>query len=111
MTKQEQVITIATFCGWQKCLCSAIDCCLWYDESQRSVIHGAINLSLMHEAEKYLTTDHWQIYFDALVEMIGGSVQNPRHDAYPTVVHASASQRAAAFIKTIGKQEQTGMAK
>lgn len=58
------------------------------------------DLNAMHEAEKVLREGHsvrWQVYKDYLGVICG--MENT-----PTI-HATAAQRAEAFLKTIGKWE------
>ena len=61
----------------------------------------------MHDAEKALTDDQSLLYFDTLVEMIAGSVENPRHSDFKRIVSATAPKRAEAFLRTIGKWEDS----
>jgi hypothetical protein len=53
------------------------------------------DLNAMHEAEIILTADQWYKY-DSMM---------PLRD--PQKIHATAKQRAEAFLKTIGKWEET----
>jgi hypothetical protein len=53
------------------------------------------DLNAMHEAEKVLTFKDWEFYCDEL----GGSFQG--------CAHATARQRAEAFLRTLGKWEET----
>ena len=55
----------------------------------------AYDLNAIHEAEKVLTNEQWYEY-DQLM---------PLRD--PQKMHATARQRAEAFLKTIGKWEET----
>jgi hypothetical protein len=54
------------------------------------------DLNVMHEAEKVLTDEQWDTYCYRL-DGVGGM----RH-----CTHATASQRAEAFLRTIGKWEE-----
>jgi hypothetical protein len=53
----------------------------------------AVDLNAMHEAEKVLRGAEWDTYVDLLAE------------TWIQVAHATARQRAEAFLKTIGKWE------
>ena len=52
------------------------------------------DLNAMHEAEKTLRGGEWDTYVDLLA------------DTWIEVAHATARQRAEAFLKTIGKWEE-----
>jgi hypothetical protein len=54
------------------------------------------DLNAMHEAEKILANRYWTRYCQYLAELGGGSVRFMS-------VHATASQKAEAFLRTIGK--------
>ena len=57
--------------------------------------HGyCYDLNAMHEAEKTLTNEQWDYY----CEELGGSLR--------ACAHATASLRAEAFLRTIGKWEE-----
>jgi hypothetical protein len=58
------------------------------------------DLNAMHEAERVLTKAQWQEFVDDLAEG-WGSVS----DAWKDVCHATARQRAEAFLRTIGEWE------
>lgn len=57
------------------------------------------DLNAMHQVEKQLTPEQWQQYFDELIRLL--DPQN-WHDQYPKIVHATAAQRAEAFLRTLG---------
>lgn len=104
MTPESQRIAIAEACGW-------IDCA-WTTHLQRPLLMGTPaqdahpyprqlpdylnDLNAMHEAEKVLTNANWFTYLALLHDNV---VLFPMRIA----VHATASQRAEAFLKTIGK--------
>ena len=98
MTPEKQRIAIAEACEtmqWsyalpQKCVGASVP---KYTE----------DLNAMHDAEKVLTekgVDTWWAYVDLI----------NRHNLIPfgqsTAVHATAAQRAEAFLRTIGKWEK-----
>ena len=55
------------------------------------------DLNAMHEAEKRLLSGYWMRYCECLNCLLGKSVY--------ASVHATARDRAEAFLKTIGKWE------
>ena len=57
------------------------------------------DLNAMHEAEKQIRNGDWTRYCQYLAEYGGGSVRF-------VSVHATAQNRAKAFLKTIGKWEE-----
>jgi len=59
------------------------------------------DLNAMHEAEKVLTVRQSKDYWDELASMV------PRNQGMFGVLHTSASFRAAAFLRTIGKWDET----
>lgn len=56
------------------------------------------DLNDMHEAEKVLTNEQLEVYCNIL--------HKPNHGVY-WAIHATASQRAEAFLRTIGKWEES----
>jgi hypothetical protein len=54
------------------------------------------DLNAMHEAEKVLTNEQLEVYCNIL--------HKPNHGVY-WAIHATAAQRAEAFLRTIGKWE------
>jgi hypothetical protein len=63
------------------------------------------DLNAMHEAEKVLDENQWRTYGDLLVAKIkpyaGPGLWNHRH------VHATPAQRAEAFLRTLGKWDDS----
>lgn len=55
------------------------------------------DLNAMHEAEKQLTSEEWEDYAFELAELIG------RNHRIQFTVHATAAQRAEAFLRTHGR--------
>lgn len=93
MNPEQQRIAIAEACGWH-----------WHTiafnrgwvkvgdgETQAMIPDYLNNLNAMHEAENVLTADQWYEY-DRLM---------PLRD--PQKMHATAAQRAEAFLRAIGK--------
>jgi hypothetical protein len=78
---------------------------MWYElwMSERNVWSAGIpdylnDLNAMHEAEKALTSEQLEVYCNIL--------HKPNHGVY-WAIHATASQRAEAFLRTIGKWEES----
>ena len=118
MTHNEQRIAIAKVCGWtaeqdsngwwrarHKLTGNAVE--LWL--SERNVWSVGIpdylgDLNAMHEAEQVLFCDKWKwlAYVNNLNEM--PSLQ----DEWLCVsIHATAPQRAQAFLRTLGLRQET----
>jgi hypothetical protein len=62
------------------------------------------DLNAMHEAENHLPSDKKEDYWYQLYENCRRSVFSRVEDNYK-MLHATASQRAEAFLKTIGRWE------
>lgn len=63
----------------------------------------------MHEAEKVLTNQQRKVYGELLIQTLSywnSELKNHGHAAYE-ISHATAAQRAEAFLRTIGKWEET----
>lgn len=100
MTDEKINATIAEACGWVP------DCDrgICWDQHGAAIITppnycGCLNA--MHEAEKALTKAQWQEFVDHLAKG-WGSVS----DSWKDVCHATARQRAEAFLRTLGKWEE-----
>jgi len=93
MNTEAQRIAIAEACGWKK-----------ESNGIRSLPDYLNDLNAMHEAEKVLSKDDWD---DKFYHWIGFVVSGGREaqlwEYRKLVVHASAAQRAEAFLRTIGK--------
>jgi hypothetical protein len=82
---------------------------LWerYANKARVVSHNPFyyssDLNLMHEAEKVLTKAQWEDF----VEHLSNGFFSVS-DAWKDVCHATARQRAEAFLRTLGKWDQSG---
>ena len=65
------------------------------------------DLNAMHEAEKMLTTKQKQRYATALSDALSDSAPTEScHTVWSDTIHATASQRAEAFLRTLGKWEE-----
>ena len=69
-----------------------------------AVNYYTVDLNAMHEAEKIMTKDQWEDFVDYLVN----DWSTP--DPWKEVCHTTARQRAEAFLRTLGKWEQSGEA-
>jgi DNA-binding transcriptional regulator PaaX len=102
MKPEQQRIAIAEACGWRKMEApkelgfgaSAPDKC-WYFTHQ--LPDYLSDLNAMHEAEKILNTNQAADYCELLRPIICGCWR---------LVHATAAQRAEAFLKTLGLWEE-----
>jgi hypothetical protein len=91
--RDEQInIAIAEACGWKEEEFGPS----WY-QSCTKMPDYCNDLNAMHEAEKRLLSGYWMRYCECLNCLLGKSVY--------ASVHATARDRAEAFLKTIGKWE------
>lgn len=107
MTSAELRREIAVFCGW-KCIPVPVKAYSdWCEDSH--LPNYTQDLNAMWEAEEKLiqsiTLDEWQHYVSYLVELCGNA-KRPAYvvtalDHVTFAVHATAKQRAIAFVKTI----------
>lgn len=111
MTPEQQRITIAEFLGW-----TDIEPCTCHNGQTRGFqpIKGAHkkhtpdylnDLNAMHEAEKHLS-DRQKIGYYLDLSLWREDTGELTENLYE-VVHATATQRAEALLKTIGKWEET----
>ena len=109
MNKEKQRIAIAEACGYEKRYSSYWECDCWFDPedtpldgSSDVVLPDYLNdLNAMHEAELLFSradqpVDRWLDYVHQLCLRLGESEWG----------FANASQRAEAFLRTIGKWEE-----
>lgn len=119
MNEEEQRIAIAEHCGWTECqkveglnLVKGIPP-VGHDATRTGLDGGfyeipnyPFNLNAMHQVEKTLPKEKYELYFGNLVpRMIDW--MDPKERAWPKVCFAPAEQRAEAFLKTIGKWKET----
>ncbi len=112
MSPEQQRIKIAEACGWKRrdyVNCHGVTVQDWVKENE--VIYGTENLpdylndlNAMHEAEKVLNREQIHKYLDELEHLVARDQK-----FLPTVawlnwlsLHATAVQRAEAFLKTLG---------
>jgi hypothetical protein len=90
MTPEEQRTAIAEACGWKTG---------YRDPEAWHPLPDYLNdLNAMHEAEKGLVSLQWVSYSRRLQTLCDESFTWP--------IHATASQRAEAFLRTIGKWKE-----
>ena len=99
MTSEKQRVVIAEACGWQRCNVNSDN--EFYGVNSNGIYtvlpNYLFDLNAMHEVEKVLTGEQ----VDAYVTTLCLAVQ-PK----PMLHHATAAQRAEAFLRTIGKWEE-----
>ena len=120
MTPEAQRIAIAEACGWKMHTVAKDDpytCThcgihyspmiwraweipyLWCNKNNETQPPNYLgDLNAMHDAEKVLTNEQLEVYCNIL--------HKPNHGVY-WAIHATASQRAEAFLRTIGKWEES----
>ncbi len=114
MTPEAQRIAIAEACGWKKVKSSQGS--PWGISAafpEYEYIHQLPNylncLNAMHEAEKMLTDEQQWDYFIAISKIVRPERFTDddwfvgHTDWYHNILTSTASQRAKAFLKTIGK--------
>lgn len=126
MNKQEQRTAIAEACGWRReyAFGNGIDDELWItpkgltagraSDPLNALPDYLNNLNDMHEAEALLTPRLFTRYTEILLPIV-----DPLFKAWPAdgqgihaneafrLLHASAEQRAEAFLRTIGKWKES----
>lgn len=116
MTDTEIRIAIAPLAGWkhQQGLPKAPDRCSWFKDETHHALqvlpNWPIDLNAMHEAEKVLITDDYQLrnkYAAELERVLEREMIKDDPNCIPDVigfewVHATARQRAEAFLRTLG---------
>ena len=108
MNPEQQLITIAEACGCRECWISQNGApwgflgANYYSQLLPDYLN---DLNAMHEAEKVLTDDQWPIYRDEIRLVVLGPIRMVS-DWCKSNIHATASQRAEAFLRTIGKWEE-----
>jgi hypothetical protein len=99
MTNHKINVTIAEACGWTEI--GSCDCGFkisgmppYWAAHKKHIPDYCADLNEMHEAEKVLTFDEWDIYCVHL------------GDTQPSCAKAPARQRAEAFLRTLGKWDE-----
>lgn len=113
MKPEAQRIAIAQACGYKKSLISDYGPYPYWDAPNGDYLGGGSwfpvpdfcnDLNAMHEAEKVLTDAQSCTYFCALCDL--KSDRGPNASMYWHVYHATAAQRAEAFLRAIGKWQE-----
>jgi hypothetical protein len=85
-----------------RCVCNDPECDAWFPPNSREPKLGVLNycfdLNAMHEAEKVLTPGQSSHYAGTLRTLLGF-----HQHTYFDLAHATAPQRAEAFLRCIGK--------
>ena len=117
MNPEQQRIAIAEACGWShKTLGN--ETYWWHDENNKSLPPSddgmracpdyLNDLNAMHEAEKLLTKANWGCYGAELYIITGAHTHGiSQNHHWLAVAFSTASQRAEAFLRTIGKWEES----
>ncbi len=118
MTPEAQRKAIMKVCGWRverRATISELECPfvlfdprgfdVSYAFSEDTFLRGSIpnypeSLSAMHEAEKVLTDEQWAFWKLELSTLVGANVESG-HKRIRLMFHATASQRAEAFLRTL----------
>jgi hypothetical protein len=117
MTNEQINIAIAKACGWKNLEIEdfseyGVPCFMLMGSNHtgtRLMPPDYCNdLNAMHEAEKILTTKQKQRYAIALSDDLSDSAPTDScHTVWSDTIHATAAQRAEAFLRTFGKWEET----
>ena len=116
MNPEQQRVAIAEACGWShKTLDN--ETYWWHDENNKSLppsddgMRACPNylndLNAMHDAEKVLTNEQDLEYSCALEQVVEGRFVTNNSEDMRRLRSATASQRAEAFLRTIGKWEES----
>jgi hypothetical protein len=94
MNPEQQQSAIEKACGWW--ISESLS--IWQHETKDGAPPSYLNdLNAMHDAEKVLTSEQVTSYVDSLESM---------NERWSTPAFATASQRAEAFLRTIGKWKE-----
>jgi hypothetical protein len=115
MTPDDQRIAIGKLCGWEPCEPRVfVRVAPSHAFMKDGAYYGGLNalpryledLNAMHEAEKVLTAEQFTSYLDWLDVECGGELALSDMVSGPELVfglaHATAEQRAAALLKSLG---------
>lgn len=102
MTLEQQRIAIAEACGWRLYGSKRFGVTDAFPSGPPQEIHDYLNdLNAMHEAEKKLSPKDCYIYNANLCKLMGD--WTPQSSAPNWVFHATAAQRAEAFLRTLNR--------
>lgn len=109
MTTEAQRIAIAEACGWKQVRDGIF---VGPDKTPHSHLPNFLyDLNAMHEAEKVLQSQcrYWPDYICELGEMFRfhDLKSDTARENISQAIHATAAQRAEAFLRTVGKWEET----
>jgi hypothetical protein len=105
MTKEQINIAIAEACGWEVKVKKYLAKPPNGEWQYRDKIPNYCNdLNAMHEAEKVLTDVQSTFYWKTLSELVNNTVGHDFDNQFECI-HATAAQRAKAFLRTINKWE------
>ncbi len=108
MKPEAQRIAIAEACGWTPAHCETFNRWLHPDSAyyrlERDLPDYLYDLNAMHEAEASIDDEQeWAVYSDQLANVV---FRDAKNDGTASAVwHATAAQRAEAFLRTLGKWE------
>ena len=112
MKPEQQLITIAEACGW-RCTAAFKEAVAYWvrpngmDHETEFIPDYLNDLNAMHEAEKGLTDEQDLEYSEALEQVVEGRFVTNNAEDMRRLRSATASQRAEAFLRTIGKWEES----
>jgi len=115
MTPESQRIAVAEACGWTLChntggLPCGVPPGFIHEENSRQVPDYLNDLNAMHEAEKVLSAGQINTYLGHLYKYakVATADSNPWEIIVARVaVHATAAQRAEAFLRTLNLWDDT----
>ena len=116
MTPEAQRIAMAEFCGWtdiKECSCKKVPRGTHAASDREGHLPDYLtDLNAMHEAEKVLNNRDKIRYATCLFnEVLGAPVSvetaNASRDGFFAHIHATAAQRAEAFLCTLGLWHET----
>lgn len=98
---EAQRIAIAEACGWKNCVGGSGLVTRYKGTPSETTVRVTLpnyltDLNAMHEAEKVLTPLQWFSYSALLTKIVGAKDQE-----YYLNLHATAAQRAEAFLRTL----------
>jgi hypothetical protein len=107
MSPQAQREAIAKACGWSCVDHSANGGPIWWVKNGRAVQHKRLpdylnDLNAIHQAcMEHLPADKRMTYFWELIDLLGYETNLAMSDTSALAIHATAAQRAEAFLKTM----------
>ena len=103
MKPEQQRIAIAEACGWEP-----LPEGHFHPDNPigQTMPNYLFDLNAMHDAEKVLK-QRWSNYCEKLLEIVEPEPRSLEVCHYWNLLHATASQRAEAFLRTIGKWEES----